>query len=191
VSTVQTTLRGTIPPAMIVTRPPASEYGPSQSGYISRITGDVDPLVALAEQQTRVLRLFGALTDEGARARYEAGKWSIKQCIGHMSDAERVFAYRMLRFARSDQTALQGFDQDVFMAGSDFDSLGVAALVADWAAVRAATLTLVRTIAAGDWKRPGIASGRPSSARAMLYVLLGHTDHHEAVFRDRYGLVAP
>jgi hypothetical protein len=173
---------------MIVIRPPATEYGPAQAGYVSRIARDVDPLVELQSQEASVLRLLVPLDDQRASYRYAPGKWSIKQCLGHMSDAERVFAYRMLRFARADATPLPGFDQDVFMAGSHFDAVNITDLIADWSAIRASTLTLIRTIEAESWLRRGTASEHPSSARAMLYVLLGHTDHHLLVLRDRYGL---
>jgi hypothetical protein len=173
---------------MTVGRPPATEYGPGQAGYVSRITGDVNPLDALQVQGTSVLSLLVPLDDRRASYRYAPDKWSVKQCLGHMSDAERVFAYRILRFARGDVTPLPGFDQDVFMAGSNFDAVTIDDLVADWSAVRASTLSLSRTIDAEGWLRRGTASDHPSSARTMLYVLLGHTEHHFAVLRDRYGL---
>ena len=173
---------------MLVARPPATEYPSFAAGYVSRILDDVEPIPALQRQRDDILRLLRAVSEEHSSYCYAPGKWSIKQCVGHMTDAERVFAYRMLRFARGDETPLPGFDENLFMQGAAFDDLGYADLVEGWRSVREATITLARTVAPDAWRRMGTASNQPASARGILYVTLGHTDHHRAVLVERYGL---
>jgi len=173
---------------MIVARPPATEYSHEHKVYVSRTSVDVEPISALETQRDEVLRLLVSMSEERSAYRYAPGKWSIKQVVGHMADAERVFAYRLLRFARGDATPVPGFDQDVFIAGAIFDELSYADLVSDWATVRAASITLVRTVSPGAWMRLGTASERPCSARALLYVILGHTEHHRSILTERYSL---
>ncbi len=176
---------------MIVARPPATEYAPVLSGYLSRTTTDVEPVAALEAQRDDILRLLQSVTEERASYRYAPGKWSLKQAVGHMTDAERVFAYRLLRFARGDETPVPGFDENAFVDNATFDAVPYVDLVRDWAAVRTATITLVGTVAPEAWARLGTASNRPSSARALLYLILGHTDHHRSVLVERYELVPP
>src|SRR5579863_5890424 len=91
--------------------PDPSEYAAYYGKYISLVAGH-DVLHALEDQPAETVALLSSLTDEQADYRYAPGKWSIKEVLGHLIDAERVFAYRALRFARQDETPLASFEQD-------------------------------------------------------------------------------
>ena len=103
-----------------------------------------------------------------------------------MTDAERVFCYRLLRIARGDTTPLPGFDQDVWVPNCDVSGRTVASLVDELAAVRAATQTLVDSLSDAAWTRRGTASGKEISARALVWIIAGHAAHHLTIFRDKY-----
>lgn len=173
---------------MIVTRPTPDEYAPFYAGYVAQIGERADPLEVLRGQLRRVPELLGTVPEAEAGARYAPGKWSIKEVVGHLGDAERIFAYRLLRIVRGDETPLPGFDQNDYVRVGAFDQRSLRDVVADWAAVRGGTLTLTQGLDAAAWPRRGVASGKAVSARALLYIIPGHVEHHVEVLRTRYGV---
>ncbi|UYZ63876.1 DinB family protein [Hymenobacter weizhouensis] len=166
------------------TPPAATEYAPYYARYISRISGD--PLAALREQPAALRRRLHALTDEQAGLRYAPGKWSIKEMLVHVLDTERIFAYRVLRIGRGDQTPLPGFEQDDYVPASEADSRSLADILHEYDTVRAATLSLLESLPAGAADRRGTASGHPVSVRALAYILPGHEAHHLTILDERY-----
>lgn len=170
-----------------ITRPAADEYNPYYGRYISQVPGD-DALAALAAQLGETLALLAPLDDARALHRYAPGKWSVKETLGHLADAERVFAYRALRFARADATPLPGFDENRYVPAGRFDARPIEALRGELAAVRAANLALFRSFDAAALARRGEASGHPVSVRALAWIIAGHERHHGALLRERYGL---
>jgi len=174
---------------MVLARPEAGEVSaPLQAGYIARVPGEVDPAPALETQRERLLEQLRLVTEASASHRYAPDKWSIKQVVGHLADAERIFAYRLLRIARGDQTPLPGFEENAYVEAAAFDDASFESLITEWTSVRAASITLVRGITEAAWSRLGTSNGAPISARALLYLILGHTDHHRGVLEDRYGV---
>jgi uncharacterized damage-inducible protein DinB len=129
-----------------------------------------------------------SLDDSRALRRYAPDKWSVKQTLGHVTDAERVFAYRMLRIARGDETPLAGFEQNDYVTAANFDALPLAGLVDAFRATRAATIALTGEISGDAWLRTGTASGFRVSARALLYIITGHLAHHLGILRERYDV---
>jgi uncharacterized damage-inducible protein DinB len=142
------------------------------------------------DQLAEVERLFGSLDDTAALARYAPGKWSIKEILGHLTDAERIFAYRLLRVARGDATPLPGFDEKAYVPAARFDERPLRALAAEFRAVRLSSVALASGIPSTSWSMVGQASGKPVSARALVYIIVGHVAHHLGVLRERYGLGA-
>ncbi|HEY0351204.1 MAG TPA: DinB family protein, partial [Gemmatimonadales bacterium] len=97
-----------------VPRPLADESIPYYHGYISHVPGE-NLGEQLPAQVQELDRLFASVTDRAALARYANGKWSVKEVLGHLSDTERIFGYRLLRIARGDQTALSGYDENAYV----------------------------------------------------------------------------
>jgi len=174
--------------AIGIARPAADEYAPFYGSYVARVPDIDDAISTLARQQDRFGRTLSLLSDEDAGHRYAPGKWSVKELLGHVVDVERVFAYRLLRIARADATPLPGFDENAYVPAARFDARQLADLLGEWSAVRAASIVLVRGIPADAWNRAGTANGQPISARALLYVMLGHVEHHLNVLHTRYGV---
>ncbi|QHW31317.1 DinB family protein [Paenibacillus rhizovicinus] len=169
----------------MLSRPAADEFGGHFGTYIN-LVADRSVLEQLEDNRRNATALFAKLTDEEANFRYAPDKWSLKEVLGHLADTERVMSYRMLRIARGDTTPLPGFDQDSYISNADFTASTVERLLADYEAVRASTVSLIRSIPAEAWTRKGTASNTEMSARAFAYVIAGHELHHLSIVRDRY-----
>src|SRR5262245_50359931 len=159
--------------------PPAStEYAPAFARYVARVATVADPLRELTSQRAQVVARLSKLTDEQAAYRYESGKWSIKELINHLSDAERVFAYRMLRIGRADRAPLPGFEENDYARAAQSDRRLFSDVLEEWSIVRAATVALASSLPEAGWMNVGTSNDAPLSARALLYITLGHTEHH-------------
>jgi hypothetical protein len=166
-------------------RPQANEYAPYFDRYISLVSED--DLVGAMERQTKeTAAQLASISEEKSTFRYAPEKWSIKQLVGHITDSERVFAYRLLCIARGETQSLPGFDENDYMRGSNFDDLPFAELVDGLAVVRRSTLSLLRGLSDEAWTRTGTANENKVSVRALAYTLLGHERHHLRVLKERY-----
>jgi hypothetical protein len=166
--------------------PQADEAAPYYSRYIERITSD-DILGVLAEQLDEVLAYTSGISEERSLYAYAPGKWTMRESLSHVNDTERVFTYRALWFARAFDSPLPGFDQDVAAAHAQANDLPWATHVAEFQAIRQATLALFRNMPRDAWLRRGTASDYSFTPRALAYIAAGHTAHHLAVFRERYS----
>jgi hypothetical protein len=171
----------------LIDRPGADEAAPFYQGYIAEVRGE-NIVQQLATQLQEVERLFRPLDDTRAQARYAPGKWSIKEVLGHLTDAERIFAYRLLRIARNDPTPLPGFDENAYVPPARFDARPLKDLIEDFRTVRQSSGFLVEGIPAEAWSRWGEASGKAITTRALAYIMVGHVAHHLGVLRERYRL---
>jgi uncharacterized damage-inducible protein DinB len=147
------------------------------------------PILAhLERRKASTGALLLPLTEAQAMHRYAEGKWSVKEVIGHLADAERVFAYRALCIARGDQAALPGFDENSYVVNAQSDRRPFWEIVEELRAVRAATLALLHGFDPAAGERVGNANGRPVSVRALVWIIAGHELHHLGVLRERYGI---
>lgn len=170
---------------MVIARPEAGEFAPHYSIYIDAVSGR-DALSALRAQRETTARFLGAVPESRAGFRYAEGKWSLREVAGHVSDAERVFAYRLLRFARADATPLAGFDESTYVPAGEFERRSLAEVTAEFAAVRDATLALLGGLTPDALLRRGPANGKEVSARALAWIIAGHEAHHLRVLGERY-----
>jgi hypothetical protein len=173
--------------ALSILPPGADEYAEFHHGYMARVAGEVDA-IAVLDRQRAAIEAFRQLTHEQAGFRYQPDKWSVREIIGHLSDAERVFAYRLLCIARGDTTPLPGYNEQTYAASSNADRRTLNDLVDELASVRAATLTLVRSLDEGVLSTRGTVNDWTLSVRALAFITAGHFAHHLAVLRERYLL---
>jgi uncharacterized damage-inducible protein DinB len=166
-------------------RPATDEYAPFYAGYVAEVP-EGDALDLLRHQADTMVATLRSLPAAQWRHRYAPGKWSVAEVLGHITDAERIFAYRALRIARGDQTPLASFDENAYMPTAGFDERAPAGLLAEYVAVREATLALFRGLPAGAGDRRGVASGAGVSVRALLYIIAGHERHHLRILHERY-----
>ncbi|MGH7718695.1 MAG: DinB family protein [Gemmatimonadaceae bacterium] len=168
-----------------VSRPAPAEYAPYYGRYIDRVPeGDV--LELLERQRAETARFLAGIPEERAGFRYAPDKWSIKQVVGHLCDAERVFSYRALRMARGDATALSGFDQDTLVAGGNFDRRTLRDLAAELDSIRHSTIALFRGLDDEAFARRGTANDVQFTVRAFPYIMEGHVRHHVGILKERY-----
>lgn len=167
------------------TRPAPDEYAPYYGRYIEKVAeGDI--VRTLQRQIGETVGALRAIPESKAGHRYAPGKWSIREVVGHLGDAERIFAYRALRIARGDETPLPGFDENAFVARARLDDRPFAGLVDEYEIVRAATVALFDSLFPEEWIRRGIASEKGVSVRALAWITAGHELHHLEVLRSRY-----
>lgn len=170
---------------MAIPRPDTDEYAPYYGTYISEVAGS-DALPVLVAQRASSASFLAGIPETKAGYRYAPGKWSLREVIGHLSDSERIFAYRLLRFARGDETPLASFDENAYVPAGEFERRSLADVAREFAAVRDATLALVSGLDEVRLARRGLASGKTMSARAMAWVIAGHETHHLRVIREKY-----
>jgi len=166
-------------------RPGVDEHPPFYAGYIAEAPGK-DLLGVLEKQVDEWRAALKGLPAARAGHRYAPGKWTFRELVAHVADSERVFSYRLLRFARGDATALPGFDENVFAKACEAESRPLPECLDELAAVRAATVALVRPMSDGQMTRRGTANGKEISARALAWTIAGHAQHHLGVLRERY-----
>src|SRR3989442_1801796 len=161
----------------MTTRPDPTEYDPYFGKYIGLVPeGDI--VTILSSQVEKTLAWLRTVPEEKAGHAYAPGKWSIKEVIGHVADTERIFAYRALRIGRNDKTPLAGFEQDDYVASTNFNARTLATLIEEFAAVRRATVQLCKHFTGEEWQRRGTANEREITTRAVAYNIAGHELHH-------------
>lgn len=170
-----------------MTRPTATDYAPPHASYVD-LVAEEDILSAMEEQSSETQKILARLDEGRAGYRYAAGKWSIKEVIGHMVDSERIIAYRTLCVARGDTQPLPGFEEGDYVANASFDSWKLGDLAEEYALVRRSNIVLFRNLPPEAWDRRGTANAFPVSVRGLAYVIVGHERHHLGVLRSRYAL---
>jgi hypothetical protein len=169
-----------------ITPPPPDEYPAFMGTYIEHVAGQtIGPML---ERQARdMTALLRGLDETEALKLHPPYTWTVKQAVGHVTDQERVFEYRLLRFARGDQTPLSGFDENVYAQTSNVNSLKVEDVLEEFLAVRGATLALLKNLPSNVQGQGGPVNGVHTSVRALAYVIAGHAEHHLVILKKRLG----
>jgi hypothetical protein len=166
-------------------KPEQSEFLPYYGKYIDLVaSGDI--VTTLAKQMDETQALLRGLPASIATHRYAPGKWSVNEVIGHVLDAERIFAARALRFARGDGTPLPSFEQNDYVANATFNAYPLGELALELASIRQSTIYLFRHIDEAAWMRRGVASDAEVTVRALAYIIAGHELHHSHILRTKY-----
>jgi hypothetical protein len=166
-------------------RPARGEAEEYYFGYIDQVPGTL-VLPVLAAQLGEMLALFDGISDEQSLRRYAPDKWTIRQALSHVNDAERLFVFRAFWFARGFESPLPSFDQNVAVTAAAANDLQWRTHVEDFRAIRGATLTFFRGLPLAAWDRRGVASENPYTVRALAYITAGHAIHHNRILRERY-----
>ena len=172
-------------------RPASTEHAPYFSTYVDNtaraLEANPQSLISLCEGQVDALRtLLGGADDAFAQKAYAPGKWTLAESLIHVTDTERVFAYRLLTIARGDTTPLPPFDQDVWVPQSGGSRRKLADILTELEAVRNANLHLIRSLDDAAVAREGISGGKPVTVRALAWIIAGHFGHHLDLTRTKY-----
>ena len=157
--------------------------------YFEKYVGQVkeDELnTAFKNQQDTINNYFDAIPEEKTNTGYAPGKWSLKEVLQHLIDAERIFCYRALAFARKEKTSLPSFEENDYAANSDANSRTWKSLCAELKAVRLATEMLFESFSEDMIQSSGIANNNPTTVLAMGFITIGHLYHHKNVIEERY-----
>jgi uncharacterized damage-inducible protein DinB len=157
-------------------------------GYFGRYIGLVeeDLLQALGSGLQTTQNLLTPLTEEQSLHRYAEGKWSIKQVLGHIIDAERIFVYRALCVARCDDTKLPSFDENSYVENAAFDAVPFGSLLEEFTSTRQSTIRFFRHLPSEAFDRTGVAGPNTMSVRAWGFTIAGHETHHRRILEERY-----
>jgi hypothetical protein len=169
----------------MATTPDRTEAAEYYFTYIDQV--GPGPIVDILESQGReMLSLFNGISEERSLESYGAGKWTIREVLGHLNDTERLFVARAFWFARGFDSPLPSFDQHAAMASSGASTRTWASHVDEFGAVRSATIAFFANLPGEAWGRRGIASDNPFTVRALAYLCAGHVTHHVKILRERY-----
>ena len=165
-------------------RPRPDEYADFYGRYIAAVG---EPLLeTLQDEAGQWLALLAGVPPNREGYRYAPGKWSIREVVGHVIDAERMFCGRAMAFARGDRSHFPSFDENAYAAASGADRRALADMAEEFAAVRAATVLLLGSFENDVWDRRGIASGCEFTVRSLAWIIAGHSRHHRRVLAERY-----
>lgn len=165
--------------------PSTDEYSPYYQQYIDQLKGQ-EPIEALQAQQNVAIAFYSTIPKNLWDYRYAAGKWTIKEVLGHIVDTERIFGYRALCFARNDQASLPGFEQDDYIVHGNFQERSPESLILEYSDLRRSTISLASSFSEEASQRRGLANNNRISVRALIACCAGHELHHIQVLKDKY-----
>ena len=166
-------------------QPLSNEYAPFYENYIKLASGQAI-MRKLKSQLNSIDDFLADIPPAKYDYAYADGKWTVKQVISHLIDTERVMTYRAMRIARNDQTDLPGYDQDLIVANTDIEKYTYSDLVDELVMLRQANLFFFKSLTEEDYKKKGTANGNVVSAGALLFIIVGHVEHHFNILKELY-----
>jgi hypothetical protein len=169
----------------MIKRPEKDEFAPYYLPYVNSVPeGDIISILTKQMEDTKLL--LKDVTEEQGKFRYAPGKWSIKEVIGHMTDTERIMAYRLMCTARGETVSLPGFDESQYVANASFNDQTFEQLLEHFSIVRESTLVLMKSLSDDAWLRKGLANNTDVTVRGIAYIIAGHALHHCRIIKERY-----
>jgi len=165
--------------------PFVAQVAPYYHRYIALVQGN-DIISHLEKSMTESLEFLSTITEDQSHYAYAPGKWTIKEVMGHLIDAERIFAYRALRIARKDKTNLPGFEENDYVAAAGFNGIKWADLLHQFRTLRQSNVALFYTFSETQLQQEGTANDAPTNVKALIYIIAGHHLHHMNVIKERY-----
>ncbi|AMR31117.1 hypothetical protein A0256_06600 [Mucilaginibacter sp. PAMC 26640] len=169
----------------MISRPQPDEYPVFAETYVSMVPQGADVMRILVDAQASSYDLFTSLNERQAQYAYAEGKWTVKQVLGHMADTERFFGFRAFVFSR-EQTSLPGFEQDVYVNNTNYNSRTLQSLAEEFKVTREANLFVFGNLTDEQINCEGTASGNRVTVRALIYMAAGHEMHHLRILKERY-----
>lgn len=168
-----------------MSRPDLNRVPEFYHGYINKAKED-DLMTALKNCTTELMILLSNIPEEKQNYRYAEGKWTIKEVIQHLIDAERVFTYRALRFARKDTAPLPGFNENLFADNSKASTRNWEDLVNEFSSLRKATEALFASFDEEQLEAEGVSNSHPIYVLGIGFICAGHVNHHCDIIKERY-----
>ena len=166
-------------------RPLPATFSDHFTHYVNMVKGE-NFLSSLNNQTHDLEAILDSITEEKSTFKYGENKWTIKEVLLHLSDSERVFAYRALVIARGEKNPLPNFDENSYATYSHANDRNWSDLVKEFFAARKSTEALFHSFAEEDLNQSGTASGSAVSVLALCFILVGHAAHHVHILHERY-----
>lgn len=163
-----------------------TEYSTFNATYIQAVDSSLDLIEALENSIDKMTALLETLPIEKLDYRYAVGKWTIKDIIQHVIDAEKIFSYLALRISRNDTTPLAGFDENEYVENTNASARNLEDLLTELNLVRQTTVLFFKSLSDEQLKRLGTTSNHAVSVRALGFVIVGHLQHHFKIIKERY-----
>lgn len=168
---------------MNISKPSIDECAKFYNTYIELVN---EPELLLNSQIEKLKSLIGHLTEEELLYKYSSDKWSIKTLIVHCIDTERIMAYRLLSIIRTEKSNLPGFDENVFAEQSFADNRTLGSIMNEFQYLRLSNIELIKSLSTEQLEMVGSANNNTVSARALVYIIVGHLEHHMNILISRY-----
>lgn len=166
-------------------KPVMSEVPVFYKGYVENVK-DMELLEALTQSSKVALNIFRTIPEDMGEYRYSEGKWSIKEVLNHLMDAERIVGYRALRFSRNDKTPLSGFEENDYAPLANAHGRTIHQLTEEMERLRLTTVDLFSSFTPEMLKRDGVANNNKLSVFHLGYIIAGHETHHRKIIVERY-----
>lgn len=171
-----------------MSRPDKGDYGEFYHNYIERTEGEnARDLVSRYSQ--KIEKFIESIPEEKSDYFYEEGKWTVKQILQHMLDAERIFVFRLIWIARGDKRPLPGYDENTFAASAKATHRNLLDLKNEFISLRRSTDILISDLTDWELTQRGEVNGNSMTVNALCFIIVGHTLHHLHIFKERYLLV--
>lgn len=171
----------------LIPKPQEGEFAPYAIMYVDQVPDD-GQVLAYLETNFEVMRTYVlGLPQDRLDQPHAPGEWTVKDILMHVIDNERIFAYRILRLGRGDETPLAGYDQTAYVPNANANARTLEDILDEYKSVRDATMTLLKSLDATAIMREGNVSGFPVTVRGMIYIIAGHELHHLESIKRNYG----
>ncbi|RXP56608.1 DinB family protein [Lutibacter sp. HS1-25] len=162
-----------------------NEYAPFYKNYIKAL-GFANLFEILVSSKEDLLKTLQNISEEKQLYQYDEDKWTIKELVQHIIDAERVLSYRALRFSRNDATDLQAFDEDWYVENSNGNQRDFTELLTEFEQVRNSNISLFKSFTEEMFTLSGSINGSDMTVRALGFIIAGHQIHHLKIIKEKY-----
>jgi len=162
------------------------EYNEYYHRYIDKLSNDITLKKGFEIGKQNVIDFFNVIPDDKLTYRYQPEKWSVKEVLQHLIDTERIFMHRCFRIARRDETALAGFDQNIYIKPSGANDKSIKSLLNEFLINRNHSISLLNSLTDENLSFIGNSNGGSMSARAAAFTIIGHDIWHMEVIQNKY-----
>ncbi|WP_420581025.1 DinB family protein [Reichenbachiella sp.] len=168
-----------------ISKPESNEYHDFFAGYVSQVGND-NVLERIKSQKDEFIQFIKAIPDDRYNYAYAEGKWTVKQLLRHIIDAERMFGYRAMSIARGEKAKLPGFDDHLYVEMADDSKNSIEEMLKEFEVLREGHIQMILNFTSQATERIGNANGTDVSVRAIIYIIVGHVAHHKQIITERY-----
>lgn len=169
-----------------IPKPEPGEYDSYALEYFNLIPNDGLVIQHLEDNAKQFEEIVSGLSEEALTTPCAEGEWTIKEILLHVIDDERIYAYRTLRAARGDKTAIPGFEQEDYIEPSCANERSTESLLDEYRSVRLSTISLLKYMPEDALMRSVMANEHEVTVRALCYHIAGHEMHHIVSIRENY-----